>query len=238
MAIGYLKNARIYVGVLDLSGISNEVAIAYEAADLDVTTFNSAGATEHMAGLKSASIESKGFADIGTGLADQVLFSHVGGVSRVMSVYSTATEGDRGWITQAVQGNYSPGAKVGDMFAYSIAAQASGALVRANSLVIGAKTTTGNGTAFNLGAVLAAQSAYAALHVVAYSGLTSITCKVQSDDNAGFSSPTDRITFSASTGTETQWGSAAGAISDTYWRAVWTVAGTGSATIAIAMGIQ
>ena len=70
------------------------------------------------------------------------------------------------------------------------------------------------------------------------SGQASMTLKIQSDDNSGMSSPTDRITsFTAATGTGYQWGSVAGAITDDYWRCVYTITGTGTITFAVAAGI-
>jgi hypothetical protein len=67
---------------------------------------------------------------------------------------------------------------------------------------------------------------FLALHVVAISGAPTFTVVLESDDNAGFTSPTTRLTsasYSASTGAE--WQSVAGPVTDTYWRVKWTVTG-------------
>ena len=64
---------------------------------------------------------------------------------------------------------------------------------------------------------------------------------VQSDDNAGFTSATTRITFTQiSGGTESAENKKAdGASTDDYWRVVWTIAGDGSEsfTILVSVGI-
>jgi hypothetical protein len=86
---------------------------------------------------------------------------------------------------------------------------------------------TGSSTGAQLGAVSATQRVWAVVHFLTAGGTTpSITVKVQSDNNSGFTSPTDRITFTAATTKGGQFGSAVGAITDDYWRATWTVSGT------------
>ena len=95
-----------------------------------------------------------------------------------------------------------------------------------------------NGTAVQLGAVSATQSLYAALHV--FSGTGSFIVKVQSDDNSGFTTATDRITFATvATGTPSasEWATpVAGAITDDWWRVVCTNPNTRD--FAVFVGIQ
>ena len=80
---------------------------------------------------------------------------------------------------------------------------------------------------------------YAGLHITAASGTTpTLVVKVQSDDNAGFTSATDRITFTSANSIGGQWSSVAGAVTDDYWRVTWTVGGTSpSFTFVVALGI-
>ena len=90
-----------------------------------------------------------------------------------------------------------------------------------------ARSTSSTGTARQLGAVSATQSVYAALHVLSVSGTSTptLTVTVQSD-TVGFATPTSRVVFSGATAVGAQFGSAAGAITDDYWRVSWTVSGT------------
>jgi hypothetical protein len=240
VAIQYLKNARVYLGNYDYSGDANEVGLTYEAKDLDCTSFNSGGAEEHMCGLLKFGLDLKGFVDYSAAITnDTTLYTNVGTAAMPVTVLTTSTEGDRGFFGNGMQANYNPGAKVGDLLAFSVKGSGSGALIRGNSLVIGSKTASGNGTAFALGAVTAAQSLYGILHVLAFSGLTSIAVKIQSAAASNFATPHDQITFTTATGITSQYATpVAGANTDTYWRAVWTVVGTGSALIAVTMGIQ
>ena len=53
-----------------------------------------------------------------------------------------------------------------------------------------------------------------------------VTFKLQSDDNASFTSPTDRITFTDITAIGSDFQSVAGAITDDYWRLNYTISGT------------
>jgi hypothetical protein len=102
---------------------------------------------------------------------------------------------------------------------------------------------SGNGTARQIGAVASGKALYAALHVISSSGDGSQTLDVEiesdsADDFTG--SETSRITFSqVATSVQSQWGSVDGAITDDWWRAKWTVGGTGSPEFdfVIALGI-
>jgi hypothetical protein len=88
----------------------------------------------------------------------------------------------------------------------------------------------------NLGPVSATQSIYSGLHVLAASG--SLVCTVKSDNSSGFSSPTTRITHSTFTAIGAEIKSAAGAISDDYWRVDYTVSGSGSFDFIISLAVS
>lgn len=240
MAIGYLKNARLYVGALDLSGLTNTLTLPIELAELDTTPINTTGSTTRMPGLMKAKLEFQGWREFGAGLNDAVLTTYAGGADQPFAAWTpSAADGGLAHFGRLTQLVYKTGAKVGELEAFTAGGPVTAPLVRGNSVASGAKTTTGTGTALQLGAVSAAQSVYAVLHVVAYSGLTSIAVKVQSAAANTFATPHDQITFSTATAVGAQWGTpVAGANTDTWWRAIWTIVGTGSATIAVTVGIQ
>ncbi len=239
MAPQVLKNARVYLGGLDVSGQSNELALPYESEVKESTTFASGGAREKVCGLLNWSLDLKGFVEYGEGLIDERLFQNVAVPDQPASAFVDSTAGARGYFGKSLQASYAPGAKVGDLMAFAVKIEGSGGLVRGTLLEVGAKATSGNGTAQNLGAVLASQYLYGILHVVAWTGLTSITVKIQSDDAEAFTTPTDRVTFAAATGIGAQFAvPVLGPIADTWWRANWAVVGTGSALIVVGIGIQ
>ena len=100
-----------------------------------------------------------------------------------------------------------------------------------------ARTATGSGTARELGAVLAAESVFGSLHVLAASGTSpTLDVLVASDTVSAFSgTPETRLTFTQATGRTAQHLSAAGAITDTWWRAQWTIGGTDTPTFTFAV---
>jgi hypothetical protein len=105
-----------------------------------------------------------------------------------------------------------------------------------------ARTATGTGSSLNLGAVAAGRRVYANLHVLSVSGTATptVTVKIQSDDNTGFTSAADRLLFAAKTATGGESVRSDGsAITDSYWRASWTITGTTpSFLFLVSLGIE
>jgi hypothetical protein len=82
-----------------------------------------------------------------------------------------------------------------------------------------------------LGAVAANKKLYATLHVLGVSGSTNptVNVSVQSASSSGFTSPSTRISFAQKAAIGAQFATPiAGAITDTWVRARWVVAGAGS----------
>jgi hypothetical protein len=97
-----------------------------------------------------------------------------------------------------------------------------------------ARSSSSNTTGVQVGA-LSGGTGYAALHVFAGTAST-LDVVIQSDDNSGFTSATNRITFTQATGATSQWSTVTSAGSDDYWRVSWTVGG-GTWTFAVTFGI-
>jgi hypothetical protein len=83
-----------------------------------------------------------------------------------------------------------------------------------------------------LGAVAAGQRVYAALHVIDPVSGTSPTLDVTLKSAAlvGFGSPTTRLTFTQATEPTSELLSAAGAITDEFWRVDFSIGGTDTPT--------
>ena len=172
-----------------------------------------------------------------------MLFSRLGLKGEVLSISPQAgAEGEIGYSFQTALSEYSPGAPVGEILAFSVSGEASsGPLVRGTILHNATRTANGQGSAFQVGAVGASQKLYAALHVVAASGTTpTLDVIVQSDDAMGMASPTNRITFAQASAIGAQWATpVAGAITDDWWRVDYTIGGGGpSFTFVCIIGIQ
>lgn len=240
MSLGYLRNAKLFVGALDLSGVSNTLSLPVERTELDTTPINTTGPTTRIPGLMKAKLEFQGWQEFGVGLSDERLWAGIGAADAPFAAWAPSTvDGGLAWFGRLQQLSYKPAAKIGELEAFTAGGPVTAPLVRGYSVASGAKTATGTGTAFQLGAVSAVQASYAVLHIVAYAGITSIAVKVQSAAAENFATPHDQITFTTATAVGAQWGTpVAGANTDTWWRAIWTIVGVGSATIAVTVGIQ
>jgi hypothetical protein len=86
---------------------------------------------------------------------------------------------------------------------------------------------SGVGTAYEVGAASATQSAYAILQVTSVSGtLPKLDVLVESDDASGFASGTTRFEFTQATAIGAEFLSLAGAITDEFWRVSFSTSGT------------
>lgn len=226
-----LLDARIYLETADLTGFSNKVDLSSSVVDLDKTTFGSGGWNERTGGLFDSQGTLDGFWDA-TDLTkpDDTFWANLGVSGTALTVVPTSgAVGSLAYLGKVLECDYKPGGQVGQLLGWSAGLKGNTALARGQILHPQgtARTTTGNGTAVQLGAVLATQRMYANLHVMSVSGTTpSITVALQSNVDNTFGSPTTRLTFAADTVLDGQALSVLGPITDTWWRATWTISGT------------
>lgn len=252
MAVFALRDCRAWVGAYDLSARVRSINAQIEVDELDVTTFGAGGARSRIAGLRSASLELEGFTDYALDYAggfaslDAILHTTAGVADTVLTVGQTqATAGEPVLFGRAVETAYSHGSAVGDPEPFNVSFLLSGGPLGGVILEPGttARTATGNGTTVTYVDVPSGRSLYAALHVLAVSGTSpSLTVSLQSDDNAGMSSPTTRASFSAATTIGAQYltpvAGPLGGSSEDYWRASWTISGTSpSFTFVVVMAV-
>jgi hypothetical protein len=128
----------------------------------------------------------------------------------------------------------------GETLKYDVSTKASsagGGLYRGTVVLPSASVSaTTTGSAFQLGAVSATQKIVAVLHITAING-GSWVLTIESDNGAGFGTPTTRATFSAATTITTLVVETNGAITDDYWRAVLTKTGGTSCTPFVSLSI-
>ena len=236
---------RVYLGQVDLTGHASRVNFGDLTRTMQTcTTFNDGGYTCVKPGLISATATIEGYADFASGAVDDNFSVDELGSQFALTVFpnptGTVAVGDAAWLSRGVEAKIDPlsGAK-GDMAGFMIEAAYDTAIVQGKVAHAGtAVTTSGSDSAVALTGPAAGQSLYAALHVTAFSGLTNIVVKVQTDDNANFTSATDRITFATATGLTSEWKSVAGDFStETHCRVLYTLTGSGSATFACAVGV-
>lgn len=231
MAAMIFTDARVFTGGADLSAVSNKAEVEGEYEVKDVTTFTSLGYQSVRAGLGSAKMSAEGFWEAGSAdLVDNATWAGFAGVGPwTVTPTTAATVGAVAFFMNAMQPDYMFGGAVGDVAPYKASATSTWPLVRGQ---IGhptgtARTTTGVGTSVLLGAVPAGKFLFAAIHVLSVSGTTpSMTVRVESDDNVGFTSAVTVATFTAATAAGGQILRVAGPNTDTYYRLAWTITGT------------
>src|SRR6266581_1213692 len=227
-----MTDVRIYYDSLDATGFSNHVELSPVADVEDMTTFGSGGWQENIATEKDTTALATVFWQAGDlTMPDDTAFAQLADATGPLTIVPTSgVVGSAAYLTKVVENSYKPAGDVGKLLKADLGFHGNTALARGQILHPQgtARTTTGTGTAVPLGAVLASQRMYANLHVLSIAGTATptITVTVQSNVDNTFGAPTTRISFGAATTLQGQAGSAVGPITDTWYRAIWTISGT------------
>lgn len=242
-----LLDARVFAGGVDLSGVGNKLEVTEESEVRKKTNWRSGGAEEVLAGITSVDINAEGqWAAGDPSQVDDATWAQ----RRSLEPWSFAPEGDSDlasgglvYLTRALRHKSQIFGGLGEVAGWMANACGTWPLVRGLAAHPSGvpRSTTGSGTAYQLGAVAAGQKVYANLHVLDVSGTSTptITVKVQSDNDSGFASPTDRFSFAAATAVGGESVRAAGAITDDWWRVSWTITGsTPSFLFLVTFGIE
>lgn len=238
MSAFVLTNCKAYFAGVDATGFSNELSMKLSGEDKEVTTFASGGNKERLLGLRDVEASMKGFWDISL---DTVGFTNMPTMDRVATVSASGAEAESCWIFQGSNFSWSRFDAVGEVDPFELSLQGTntfGAVMGQLAKAKGTVSATGAmGSVLNLGAPSATQFVYATLHVFGTPG-TTITVQVQSDDNAGMTTPTTRGTIGPITTSTGVWMTrVAGPFSgETYWR-MNVSAITGTFSVAGAIGI-
>ena len=252
MAIyGAFTHAKLFLNGLNLTGDTNLVKIEASKEVKDRTVFGNVSPVRVMGGLADITLSAAGFhnnADPGQDVnfranlyADDICTT----VMIPLVAKTAVAVGDLAYFFKGSQAQYVTGEAQGNDLLWNLSLQGGELgypLCMGYVLETGdtAKTIDGNGTGYQAGAVSASQYLYAALHVTEVSASDSIIVTIESDDNAGFTSATTRVTFSSFAAVGAEFAArVAGAITDDYWRAVFNVTGAGvSIKCAVAIAIQ
>lgn len=240
-----LLDCRLFAVGADLSGVSNKIEVSAEHEVKERTNYRSNGYKEVKAGLAAAEITGEGQWEAGDpSRVDDASWAALGGTGPYTACAEDSIVGALAYFTNGMRQNFSFGDAVGEINPWSGTVKSSWPLVRGQIAHPPGtpRTTSGTGTALNLGAVAAGKRLYAALHVLSVAGtsLPTITARVESDDSAGMGTPTTRLTFGAATAVSGEILRSDGtAITDTHYRLAWTISGTTpSFMFAAAVGIQ
>ena len=242
MSAAVLTDVTLLLGASDITSYTGSFDVGGEAAFKPARNFGAKGYEVLIPGVFTGTASLKGNADFASAAVSSTFNSSAAGTQQALSIMPTgsaAAAGDTATLLRGrlVSGRMAAGA-VGETSTFELTMTTDDAEVDGYvAAPLASRTTAGlTGTAINIVGPSASQKLYAALHITAASG-TNLAVKVQSDDNSGFTSPTDRITFTTVSATGWQWSSVAGNLAtETYWRAVATIA-TGTFSFAVTFGV-
>ena len=243
MAALVLTNTRILVGSFDATPFSGSFTDAASVPMKDGTTFGNGGYEARYPAQATYSNSIAGFADYASGGIAAAFTPSLLGTQQLVTIVppGDVNAGDPAIFTRGLIDNiYAPGGPVGEMAEFGMSFTSDTQKIYGQvAAPLAARTATANGSVLTMTGPTASQRVYAGLHITSASGTTpSVTVKIQSATLAGFGSPTDRLTFNAATAAGWQFSSVAGAITDGFWRAVFTISGTTpSFTCAVVLGV-
>jgi hypothetical protein len=222
-----LLNCTTYADAYDFTTDTNQISMKVNADEKETTTFGGNGYRSRIGGLKDITADLQGYwqSDVATSVAnapDPAGFSALGVANKVVSISPTGAEASTVFLAQLGEFTYELGDAIGEVLPFTLSMSNSGGqgLIRGQmAKARGNMNATGvAGSVVNLGAPTASQFVYAAFHV--FSAGTTITVQVQSDDGAGFGSPTTRATIGPITTAGGTWMTrVAGPFAlETHWR--------------------
>ena len=219
------KDPEIYLGGFRLTRAHNQFAMEASFQENKDERFGDQ-ARAFYPGVMVARASGGGFFAAGAGEIDTVVAARIGsGTAWPLSCCPVGdVDGQVAYDIEVGQYSYRFGARHGESLPFTLGhtLRDGNGLVR-STIVLPRASRVGNvtGTGRQLGALSAAQKLVAVLHVFAATG-GSITFTVESDDNAGFSSATTRLTFTAASGITRQVLELSGPVTDDRWRVVGT----------------
>lgn len=241
MAHRVLTDANIWLAEYDLTADMNAIDLQYVAEAKDDTCFGD-GTETNLGGVRSTAMEASGHWEAEN--SDVAIQGVVGVADKLITVSPNgAAEGDVAYFFKSLAGRYTQEGQHGEIYAFTLSATGSGGELTRGTIMVSpdaAITATGTSTARNLGAVASGEKVYAGLHVISASGTApTLDVTVDSDDAMAFTTGTTRITFTQATAATSEWASADGAITDTWWRIGYTLGGTSpSFTFIVTVGIK
>lgn len=197
MASIVLDNCTIYLNHVDMTGYTSEASITGEAADLDVSTFASAGWREHIQGprmLEWSLGGPWGFEDPDNETWDAINSAET---TPVLTIATTSTPGDVAYFVRPTAIERTSGGSWGDVARWNLTGKTRNAAqfqsLYRGGLSLAKQTITGNtnGTAIQLpnldGDVNDTFGVF--VHVFADNG-TSVDVVIERDDNSSFTTAT------------------------------------------------
>lgn len=251
-----LTCAHLLIGGYDFSAQFNELNTNVGSESLDMSTFGSEY-RKHKGGVQTASIQAKGFLNLGSSLVDPVIYGSIGVDDKIVTAFfDGVTVGSTfsAYGMGAINVKYMLGGTFGSLLTFDVDAQSRTKLVQAVVLDTALNnnwTTQSTGGTVLVFCTSGDKTLYGGFHITALStSLCTISGVIAANSSSGYtvSNPngTTRITFSAQSckdGTfATPISGATLSTDQPFYRSVITVStgtsGGGTARGVIYMGIE
>ena len=235
------KSAGLLVDEFDFSGVSNSMNLDFAEAPADVTAFADADLT-YIQGKPTFTFNVNGLWSTASPNYDGEMFTDLTATNRRVGIYPGGLSDGVFGYEGATNISASPRVStIGDAIACNVTWQGASAPFRSTILRYATDSSSANGTQYTLGTIASTNTIIGVLRLleIGGSGNNTLDVKIQSD-TSGYSSPTDRLTFTQlnqGSGATFETQTAAGpAGSDNIWRVVVTIGGAGSRSFKLIVG--
>jgi hypothetical protein len=224
-----IVRGQVYLGEVDMTGQANAVAINYSANATDNTTYGDDTTTMAAGGVKQFDASIEGYWN---GTEEGVLFADVGTDTVLTAVNGTGVVGDPAFCLPVVLGASNSSGAHGELLAYNASMSSRGNMGRGMLGCNATLVSSGSQAGVELGAVSATQKLVASLHVISASAGDTIDVIIESDVNDSWASPTTVLTFTQAAAATSEIIEVDGAITDTWFRVTYVIAGDGGESFA------
>jgi len=235
------KSAGLLVDEFDFSGVSNSMDLTFAETPAEVTAFADTDLT-YIQGKPTFNFNVNGLWSTASPNYDGEMFTDLTASARRVGIYpSGISDGNFGYEGATLISASPRVSTIGDSIACNVTWQGASAPFRSTNLRYATDSSSANVTQYTLGTIANTNTIIGILRLIEIggSGNNTLDVKIQSD-TSGFSSATDRLTFTqlnqgsgATFETKTATGPAG---SDNIWRAVITVGGAGSRSFKLMVG--
>ena len=186
MAEQVLTDVGIWIAGVSYAGVSNSVGVKVSADTPEKTIFKGGWRTRAEGGLKTSAFSLEGFFDDAG--PDEAQFASLGTERSVMVVPAGMASGDVAYIVPVAVSGHQLSGSVGDLLAFTYAAEGDGQAYRAQVMDIREGLTADAVTPrLDVGPVSAAQTVRVFVHVVRSTGSLDLTLRSSTVEAGGTS---------------------------------------------------
>lgn len=243
----HAKSVAHYVDEFDFSGVANSAQLDFAGNLAEVTAFADVDTT-WVEGKQGFSFSIQGLLDAAASGYDAEMFTDLTATNRRVGVIpGGGTAGNYGYEGATKVSQQARATAINTAIALNVTWRGDTPAVRVVVLdVATAVAATAGGTKYNYGAAVATDTIVGTLRLLAApggAGNNTLDVTIQSDADASVGGESTRLTFAQLTQASVALSevvTAAGAVTDAWWRVLYTYAGAGSRTfsLVITFGIK